>query len=225
MCPVLLAVCFWFCACNKKLETVHSSTQSSYYSADLEYPVYHGDGAEEFNKTIEQYLKKQMLNIARQSRLVCERDNEPGNLLPQMCMRYEVLQQDASYLTIRFSTYINWNNDFAPSLYYDCFNYFVAGRKFIQLQDYLLKHFANQDKAIKALSLVCRQKMYNEEEIYCKSILKADQEPDFFENFSLTDQYLSFKFDNVSLETNMCGNPEIKLTEKELTEAYSKIRD
>ena len=227
-CGMLLLMSILFLSCNKgagDVEEVYANSISSYYSTKLEYPVYHGVGEVEFNKEIEQYLKKQMFNIAKQSRLVCERDNEPGNLLPEMSLTYEILQQDGVYLSIRFSTYINWNNDFSPSLYYDCFNFSVKEHKFIKIQDFLIKRFSNQDKALKALRLICEKKMFNEDEVYCKSLMKSDKDFDVFENFSITSNHLILKFDNISLETNMCGNPEVDFTEQELKAAYSKIAD
>jgi len=222
---IVLAV-FQSCSPTEyKLEDVSRSSENAYYRMNIRYPVLHGREDVQFNTEIESFLKRQLANIAKQSRVICERDNEAGNLLPVMDLTYEILQKDDVFLTIRFSTYIEWNNDFSPSLYYDCFNYSIKDHRFIHLDNYLKQKFSDQVRALNAIRKICETHLFNQEEVYCQSILKSEKEEDFFENFSLTSKQLLFKFDNTALETNMCGNPEVSFTEKELQDTYEELKN
>jgi len=223
---ILVSILLFLASCNSGGYKINQDTktgQTAYYQFKIDFPQYKGIHENIFNKEMNAYLKKQVFNIAKQSRLICERDNEPNNLLPTLTVTYEVLQQDEVYVTLRFSTYIDWNNDLSPSQYYDCFNFSVKDGHFIHIQDYLQTHFSDQERAVRALTRICQLKMFNEDEIFCRSFWKSEKEIDVFENFSITSHDLHLKFDNVIFETNMCGNPEVVFTETELKEAYQEV--
>ena len=220
LCVLSLQACL---TSHTKVTKENKSDQTSYYSYHIDYPSISGKDAETINDEINKFLKKQVYNIAKQSRIICDRDNEPSNLLPELDISYEILEDDEQMLTIRFSSYIEWNNENSPSLYYDCFNYSFQEHKFIDISEYLKNLFPDQEKAVKAIKVICEQKLFNNDEIYCRSILKSEKEMDFFENLSIVHDQLIFKFDNISLETNMCGNPEVAFSINELKNTYSNL--
>jgi hypothetical protein len=196
--------------------TTHSLiNQNPDYQLIFKLPVFNNPDFNKqcnvLNKGVKQFIKEDIQDFVNNCYTLCDLDlNEPGRI-SLLEGDYQIISNQLNLISIRLSISISWSNYDTPVLYYKTLNYDLKQGKVITIQDIAVKYFSSSDEAAVFFSSKCKLMLNNNLEPVCSSTWNDPKELDFFEYFNLTDKEIIFLFDEIILESSLCGNPEVRI--------------
>lgn len=196
---------------GKKVVLIADTTSG--YICTIKHPLltdeYEKSICDTINSAIKSYFLNERSAFITSARYVCKNDVEMSPILSSFYADYTIVCESDKYFSIRFNLAIDWSNAPNPSIYYATMNYDLEKKEFIDINNFAKRHFDSDEAAIQKFSLICFARIYNPLEVECQSFWKSERRLKDFEFFNICDTGIYFIFDDYTLDSHICGNPEI----------------
>ncbi len=168
--------------------------------------------ADQINDHIIKLLTHEIKQFQKHASVVCQRDVENSPVLPSFWSDYRIFENSDSLLSLRIRIYADYYMNANPSLYYVPLNYDKIKNKEIEPGYIVLRFFDSKKEASSVLTTICGKKLYLEGDLDCNSFWKHTKDFEIFTNVNLTGKGLYFIFDDYSLDSHSCGNPQVYIS-------------
>ena len=180
------------------------------------------ENADQINDHIIKLLTHEIKQFQKHAFIVCQRDVENSPMLPSFWSDYRVFENSDSLLSLRIRIYADYYMNANPSLYYVTLNYDKTKNKEINPRNIILRFFENEKKATFVLTKLCGEKLYLEGDLDCNIFWKQTKDFEIFTNVNLSGKGLYFIFDDYSLDSHSCGNPQVYITFEEIKKSVKE---